>query len=146
MTKSSVCFWIWIMCFSVVTCLMRKLLLSLSCDTIKNNQLSVLVYYKAEVSENVHVTLNNNHSLIRNITPYLFIIWISVALRSVALFFTDFEQYNWGTKCFLNRILPLYMLWRSSHTCIISRNGKVRNVTAGLSNIDMSVSLKMPKW
>jgi hypothetical protein len=106
MTKSFGCFGIRIMCLSGVTCLTHKLLLSLSYDTIKDNQLSVLIYYKAEVSGSVHVTLNNNHSLIRNITPYLFIIWISVALRSVALFFTDFEQYNWGTKCFLNRILP----------------------------------------
>jgi hypothetical protein len=74
MTKSSGCIGIRMMCPSGVTCLTHNLLLSLSCDTIKNNQLSVLVYYKAEVSESVHVTLNNNHSLIRNITPYLFII------------------------------------------------------------------------
>ena len=56
MTKSSGCIGIRIMCLSGVTCLTHKLLLSSSCDTIKNNQLSVLVYYNAEVSENVHVT------------------------------------------------------------------------------------------
>jgi hypothetical protein len=36
----------------------------LSYDTIKNNQLSVLIYYKVEDFGSVHVTLNNNHSLI----------------------------------------------------------------------------------
>jgi hypothetical protein len=127
MTKSSVCFWIWIMCLSGVTCLMRKLLLSLSCDTI--NKISVLVYYKAADSGSVHVTLNNNHSLIRNSTPYLFIIWIIVALRSVALFVTDFEQYNWGTKCFQNRILPAVhvVMFHPQMRDFVQRKGTKRN-------------------
>jgi hypothetical protein len=144
MTKSFGCFGIGIMCHSGVTCLTHKLLLSLSCDTIKNNQLSVLVYYKAEVSENVHVTLNNNHSLIRNITPYLFIIWIIVALRSVAFFVTDFEQYNWSTKCFQNRIFSAVVTFQMHVR--VSCNGKIRNVAADLNNIDMSMYLKIPKW
>ena len=74
MTKSSGCIGIRIMCPKRGDMSYTQTVVSLSYDTIKNNQLSVLVYYKAEVSENVHVTLNNNHSLIRNITPYLFII------------------------------------------------------------------------